>query len=96
MTKATNDRKKIKCILCEIRYGDSIQCDDAKCMNGFHVTCAQKAGLIYSWKIMEDMKRDQDTEYYLPIYCKRHLSSFNQKLYNIACKIEEESIRNLR
>ncbi|RPD57252.1 hypothetical protein L226DRAFT_614349 [Lentinus tigrinus ALCF2SS1-7] len=66
--KISKQRWKLRCSVCEVKYGACVQCTKASCFTAFHATCARKE------KFLMPMKATQGSEApTLACYCEKHL-----------------------
>ncbi|TFK85272.1 hypothetical protein K466DRAFT_197390 [Polyporus arcularius HHB13444] len=66
--RISKQRWKLRCSVCEVKYGACVQCTKASCFTAFHATCARKE------KFLMPMKASQGSEApTLACYCEKHL-----------------------
>lgn len=60
------------CYFCKEKYGCTVKCDFAGCGVYFHITCAQKWGVIINPGEMKKFKDHRPSQNFLPMYCLEH------------------------
>ncbi|KAI0737339.1 hypothetical protein C8Q80DRAFT_1358849 [Daedaleopsis nitida] len=73
--KISKQRWKLRCSICEVKYGACIQCTKTSCFTAFHATCARKE------KFLMPMKASQGSEApTLACHCEKHLPREQQEI----------------
>ncbi|KAF9483021.1 hypothetical protein BDN70DRAFT_358633 [Pholiota conissans] len=87
--RISKQRWKLRCSICNQRYGACIQCTKPSCFVAFHATCARKE------KLLMPMKSAQGAEpASLKCFCDRHLPEEQQEARAAALALDETRDRN--
>ncbi|KJA22748.1 hypothetical protein HYPSUDRAFT_185810 [Hypholoma sublateritium FD-334 SS-4] len=82
--RISKQRWKLRCCICEQRYGACIQCTKPSCFVAFHATCARKE------KLLMPMKSAQGAEpASLTCFCDRHLPPEQQEARATALALDD-------
>lgn len=66
-------RFELHCHQCrKTGKGACIQCDYKTCGVSYHVRCAVRRGIIKEWEEMEDLVKNSNDEWYIPVFCTKH------------------------
>ena len=69
-----------QCTYCHQKKGAILMCDYKDCNKKFHITCAIENGAIVDWESMSKLKRVNDSEDFVPLYCLEHFNSAQANL----------------
>ncbi|CAI5448974.1 unnamed protein product [Caenorhabditis angaria] len=83
-------RKTLRCLYCRLKKGACIQCSSRMCIKAFHVTCAQKLGLVMKIETAQEDDGDgEDFDVKRFVYCQRHSE-------NLSAKEFQKTLKNAR
>ncbi|CAD6190715.1 unnamed protein product [Caenorhabditis auriculariae] len=88
-----NVRARLRCLICRKKQGACVQCSTRSCVQAFHVTCAQRLGLVMRVETKENAETSDDVDVKRFIHCLKH---GNDGKHNMNRRQHDECLRRAR